>query len=173
MTIVEPAKLRRRKKLKSTIGWRPRRSTSANIANATAAAISSPTVGAAPQPQVGPWMRASVRAVRLAADSSTPGKSTARGTVGSCDSGQPLSARATSTTATRTSTPKIQRQLSSPVRTPPTTTPMPETSSVAAPHRPIARPRPAPTNTLVRIDIDEGMSSAPPTPETAIAAMST
>ncbi len=38
-------------------------------------------------------------------------------------------------------TAKIQRQSSSPVITPPMTTPIPETSSVAAPQRPIAVPR--------------------------------
>ena len=118
-------------------------------------------------------MSANVIAVKPVAVSTAPGTSTLRGAFGSRDSGVPRHASTTISRAKTMLTAKIQRQLSSPVRTPPMTTPMPETSSVAAPHRPMARPRPAPTNTLVRMDIDEGMSSAPPTPETAIAAMST
>lgn len=70
-------------------------------------------------------------------------------------------------------TTKIQRQSSSPVSTPPTRTPTPETSSVAAPHRPIAMPRLEPRKTSVTIDIDDGISSAPPAPASAIPAIST
>ncbi len=70
-------------------------------------------------------------------------------------------------------TAKIQRQLSSPVSSPPIRTPAPETSSVAAPHMPIANPRRSPVNTLVSSDIDDGISNAPPIPESAIPAIRT
>ncbi len=54
------------------------------------------------------------------------------------------------------------------MRTPPTTTPTPETSSVAAPQSPIAVPRLAPVKTLVRIDIEDGIRNPPPIPEIAM-----
>ncbi len=68
---------------------------------------------------------------------------------------------------------KIQRQSSSPVSTPPISTPMPETSSVAAPHMPIAVPRRSPVKTFVSTDIEEGMISAPPLPARAMPAIRT
>ncbi len=91
-----------------------------------------------------------------------------RGASGSLDSGAPRSVVIAIPRAISAQTTKIHRQSRTPVRTPPINTPIPETSSVAAPHMPIAVPRRSPVKTLVRIDIDDGMIIAPPAPARAI-----
>ena len=168
IVVVAPVKLRRLKKSKSTSGWAVWRSTKAKATKAATPPTNSRTIAAEPQPHVAPWISASVIAVSPVAVRSAPGMSTRRGALGSRDSGVARSASSAIRAATAMLTMKIQRQLSWPVSSPPTSTPAPETSSVAAPHIPIAKPRRSPVKTLVSSDIDDGISSAPPIPESAM-----
>jgi hypothetical protein len=133
IVVVAPRKLRRLKKSKLTSGCSVRRSTTAKIAKAATPPISSAMIAGESQPQSLPWMQARVIAVSPVAVRKAPGRSIWRGAVGSRDSGVARSASRAITAATATLTTKIQRQLSSPVSTPPAGIPIPETSSVAAP----------------------------------------
>ena len=172
IVVVAPVKLRRLKNSKSTSGLAVRRSTTAKATKRRDPATSRAMIAGEPQPQVAPWISARVIAVepgdrqQRARDVHPPRR---RGVArlrrraqrqdddqdreGDVDDEDPAPAELAGEHAADEH-------------------PDPETSSVAAPHMPIANPRRSPVKTFVSSDIDAGISIAPPIPESAIPAIS-
>ena len=171
-TTFAPKNVRSRKNLKSTIGARRRGSITTNATRPTAAIAKSANTRVEPQPQPLPSTRASTSAASPIVNVATPGTSISRIAVSSRDSRTANSVTAIAATATGTLSKKIDCQLTSSTRNPPTTGPMASAIAETPAQVPIARPRSCASNALVMIDSVAGIMKPEPTPCTARKAIS-
>ena len=163
-TTLAPKKARERKKPNSTIGARRRGSIATKAASARSATPNSASTRAEPQPHALLLTSASTSAVSPTVSVATPGTSTSRVAVSSRDSCTANRVTTIASAATGTLSKKIDCQLTSWTRKPPSTGPIASAIAETPAHVPIARPRSCAGNALVMIDRVPGIMKPEPTP---------
>ena len=163
-TTLAPKKARERKKPNSTIGARRRGSMATKAASARSATPNNASTRAEPQPQALLLTSASTSAASPTVSVATPGTSTSRVAVSSRDSCTANSVTTIASAATGTLSKKIDCQLTSWTRKPPSTGPIASAIAETPAHVPIARPRSCAGNALVMIDRVPGIMKPEPTP---------
>ena len=140
-------------------------------ASTAADAAKPPRMRPSVQPHSGAWMMAAVRRPRPTVESTAPTGSS-RDCSGSFESGTSFGMAISATAAIGTLMRNTAVQLNCSSSQPPLAGPMPTPMPATAAQMPIAFGRSSAGKTLVMIDSVVGMISAPPTPMSALVAMS-